>query len=425
MKAFSLNSSIITQLFISVTYFRTMLEIIKQSHSSTTSILHTEALHASSISESLESISPANPSTCESIHEAILLNSEFYFFAVLTGIIFAKPGEYSKSITKINIRFRTWSWFIVIALIVSVIWFFYNAIAGVIDTSSSSSLRAVDFINSCAYAAQAIVVLPAIEYVRRVIIAKREVNYAVFKQHFEYSVNLSWKFLYFWIVVAILFACLTGYANSEYLTLVINICSTIFTFVIIMPSNLFLMGILSFLIYEQRVSRQLMEETLKDIADETLTVEKYFTVREEMETRDRAAPINLMLLSCIVSVIAGLSTLFWVFVDENDKMIGNISYQIFLLIAVFGRPYAVILMVLVEIVGVNERAERIPSTFAKYTWQSTPDQSVRFSLYMAAKEFPLGSMIVFMRPSKFELVTQVVSSIVGVIFAAFWAIFFA
>ena len=307
----------------------------------------------------------------------------------------------------------------------SIIFFFYVAIAIVINTSTSSSLRAVEFINYCALALQAVVVFPAIQYVRTVIVAKREVNYEVFKQHFEYSVKLSWKVLVFWIILAILFAILKGFADSEYSSLVLNICQQVFTFLIIIPSNMFLMGILSYLVYEQRVSRQLMEETLKDLSDETLTVEKYFAVREDMETRDRAAPINLILFSCIVSVIAGLSTLFWVFVDVNEKLIGYILFQIFVFIAVYGRPYAVILMILLEIVGVNERAEKIPALIAKYSWQSTPDQTIRFSLYMTVKEYPLGSMIVFLRPSKFELLIQVVSSIVGVIFAAFWAIFFA
>ena len=394
--------------------------------SSTNSILHTKDLTVSSNSESQESSSPPdNPIKCDCIHEAILLNSEFYFFAAVSGIIDPKAGDKSNSITKLNIRYRLWSRFIIVGLLFSIIWFFYSAIVGFLNTSNSASLRTLNFITNCAFALQAIVVFPAIGYTRAVIVAKRDVNYGDFNQNFAYSVNLSWNFLRFWILLSMIFVCLNGYASSEYTTLVANVLSQIFTFLIIIPSNYFLMGILCLLVYEQRVSRQLMDEVLKEINDETLTVDKYLSVRESMEMRDRAAPINLMLFSCIISVVAGLASLFWLFMNENDNVAVDILYQIFVLIAVYGRPYAVILIILFEIVGVNERAEKIPSTIAKYKWQSSLDQSMRFSLYMATKEYPLGSMIINLRPSKFELITQVVSSIVGVVFAAFWAIFFS
>jgi hypothetical protein len=44
--------------------------------------------------------------------------------------------------------------------------------------------------------------------------------------------------------------------------------------------------------------------------------------------------------------MVGLSVLFWRFEEENDKMAADIAYQIFILIAVYGRPYAVILIIL-------------------------------------------------------------------------------
>jgi hypothetical protein len=79
---------------------------------------------------------------------------------------------------------------------------------------------------------------------------------------------------------------------------------------------------------------------------------------------------------------------------------------------------------LYEITQVNEIYEKIIATLARKDWTRTVDQSSRFGVYIAAKEYPLGSIIFFVRPTKFELLIQFASSIVGIAIAIFWAIAF-
>ena len=89
---------------------------------------------------------------------------------------------------------------------------------------------------------------------------------------------------------------------------VVNISiEALFFLVLQFPPNMLMMGILCFLVYEQRLSRQMMDGILTDIDSEQLSLKKYFFVRQDMEKRDQGSPVNLILLSCTVNVVVGLT----------------------------------------------------------------------------------------------------------------------
>eukprot|EP01036_Dinobryon_divergens_P030043 gene30043-39234_t len=388
-----------------------------------TSIDIESPIHPPSISaaESLELTSsvPADPPViCDSIYAALVLNPNYYFLAAMSGLIVPIANDYPKSMTTFKwFRFRIWSIFL------SAGCYFVVAILYVAAfPSAPDNYKAESFFLNFSLALQFIILYPAIKITRKIILAKREIVVNDFNEHWKYAIQLSSKVFAFWTLLSII--------NTIVLTLSPRVDydadsatrEAVLYLILHVPPNTFMMGLLCFLVYEQRLSRQMMDGILKDLDCEKLTLKKYFSVRGDMENRDQASPINLILLSCIVNLAVGLSLIYWLYVELDDKDVSDNALNSFDVIATFGPLYIFIIVFLLEIIGVNERADKVVPSIAKYNLESEVDQTYRFGIYMTAKEYPLGSMILFARPSRLQLLTEIGSSIFGICISIVWAL---
>ena len=361
-----------------------------------------------------------SPVTCDSIYAALVLNPDYYFLAAMSGLIVPIANDYPKSMTTFKwFRFRIWSIFLSAGVYFMAAILFVTAFP-----SDPNDLKAENFFLNFSLALQFIILYPAIKITRKIILAKREIIVNDFNEHWKYAIKLSWKVFAFWTFLSILnIVVLTLSPRGSY-TAETAIVQAIFFVIFHVPPNTFMMGLLCFLVYEQRLSRQMMDGILTDIDGEKLTLKKYFSVRGNMENRDQASPINLILLSCFVNLAVGLSLIYWVYVVLGDKDVSDNALNSFDVIATFGPLYIFIIVFLLEIIGVNARADKVVPSIAKYDLENEEvDQTHRFGIYMAAKEYPLGSMILFSRPSRLQLLTEIGSSIFGICISILWALF--
>ena len=198
-------------------------------------------------------------------------------------------------------RFRMWSIFI------SAGWFFGLAIYVTTFPYYPDNYKALYFFIYFSLALQFIILYPAMTIARKMILAKREIIVKNFHEQWTYALHLSWKIFAFWTLLSILDSIIFSVSDDIQRSVVNISIEALFFLVLQFPPNMLMMGILCFLVYEQRLSRQMMDGILTDIDSEQLSLKKYFFVRQDMEKRDQGSPVNLILLSCTVNVVVGLT----------------------------------------------------------------------------------------------------------------------
>jgi hypothetical protein len=110
-------------------------------------------------------------------------------------------------------------------------------------------------------------------------------------------------------------------------------------------------------------------------------------------------------------------------ISSYPQLLLFIFGEIFYVISGFGRQIIVLIVILLEVVKVNDIADQLLKIIVKSEWPEK--EMIRLNLYVAMAECPTGSTIFYFRPSKFQLMIQIVSSIIGMGIAIFWAIIFA
>jgi hypothetical protein len=383
--------------------------------------------------ESGFSPSPLNPNQKdeereepESIRDIICQTKKFYRWACITGIIMP-DNSYSSSTSfffkYIVVKFRFWSFYMHFALLFQTIFMIFYLFYYVVTKDKHDSERKIIIttVQSIGFVLQNFLLYPAIVYLRKEILAKRDkVDKEVYMEAMNYAISVGRYIFVVFTILELTFVALecSFVASGNALFSTLLIIGIIFFFT---PANFFLLGLLTFLIYEQRLSLHTMKTVEKRIVEKDFSYSEYFLARESIDKRDRMTPINWLLSAGMVNTFLAILLLF--VISEYKTEIILIFGDIFFILSGFGRQIVVLVVILFEIVKVNEIADGLLKILVKSEWFNK--DVIRLNLYVAMKDCPMGSTIFYFRPSKFQLSIQIASSIVGMGIAIFWAVIFA
>lgn len=352
------------------------------------------------------------------VREFLTQNKKFYVYACITGIIWPNGSDNAAhSLTKHNLRYRIWSCYLVTALFASTM---IMLIVGILLLGYTQDVGGAVFCETIGMVLQNIVLYPAVVYLRREMDNKRDIDVAVYTQAFDYGLVIGRRVF---IVCMLLLISLTV-ANivkiqkdpSPYADMLVIVYALLLT-----PTQYYLCGILAFLVMEQRVSLHTMKSLQAAAESETLTRHDYFVAREGIDSRDRHTPINLLISSAMINFIISL-LLFFAMADVKMSK-GFLCLNIFYVFAIFGKQFIMLVIILLEVVKVNEKCDMMVKSIAKYDWGGgvEANERQRLSLYVAVKEYPIGSTIFYIRPSKFQITIHLLSMILSAAAAVFWA----
>jgi hypothetical protein len=379
-------------------------------------------LNESPIIPLVENKIPDFDSPPTTLSEIICANRTFYRWSCLTGII--QPDNSYQSTNfffkYFVFKYRFWSFYLHFALIFQTIFMVVYLIYYATTSNDSDRKTVLTIVESFGFVLQNILLYPAIVYLRREISAKREhIDVEVYNNAMHYAVNIGRNVLILFSILLLTFVALEISFLDKSATFSILLIIGIIVF--FTPTNFFLLGLLSFLIFEQRLSLHTMEDVRNRIVDKQFSYGEYFLARESIDKRDRVTPINWLLFAALINTILAIILIF--IISEYHQRMILIFGEIFYILSGFGRQIAVLIVILLEIVKVNEIADSLLKLLVKAEWPE--NELVRLNLYVAMKDCPMGSSIFYFRPSKFQLMVQIVSSIVGMGIAIFWAVIFA
>lgn len=357
------------------------------------------------------------------VRDFIAGNRKFYRWACLTGIIMPDNSYQAKSffMKYIVVKFRLWSFYLHFALLFHTIFMIAYLIYYAVSYKDSDRRTIVTIVESLGYAFQNILLYPAIVYLRREFSVKREeIDIKVYTEALNYAVDIGRKALIFFSILLFTFLALeiAHLDKGAFLSVVLVVGIVVF----FTPTNFFLVGLLSFLIFEQRISLHTMGNVRNKIITKEFSYGEYFQARESIDKRDRETPINWLIFAAFINTCLAILLLFVIGEYGKQKLL-FIFWDIFYILSSFGRQITVLFVILLEIVKVNEIADSLLKLLVKSEWIGKEIQ--RLNLYVAMKDCPMGSSIFYFRPSKFQLMVQIVSSMIGMGLAIFWAIIFA
>lgn len=355
------------------------------------------------------------PPSC--LRDVIARTPKFYRFSCLTGIIKPVSGDNTGGCTNWNLRFRLW----VQAL--HILFFLQTVIVvpyAVLEFAYfDAKLYEIIIVAACfGIFVQNILLVPAVMYLRKELTASRTIDLNIYNQAFQYSMirgrilfcALTLLLLLFLILIAVGVGGAAGMGTFAIL------------FALFLPSNCFLTGVFAFLVMEQRLSYFAMRDAESMVDNRTITRKSYFLIRESIDYRDNLSPTNwlvsaafLSTLLMVVIIIAAHEVEDW----DLLEMLGAVA----LVVSVFGRQIVVLIMYLYQMAHVNAVAESMLEKTARADWDD--DNLRRLDLYVLMKEFPMGTTLFFYRPSRFALLLEMFSAVIGLGIAIFWAFVFA
>ncbi len=143
--------------------------------------------------------------------------------------------------------------------------------------------------------------------------------------------------------------------------------------------------------------------------------------RESIDKRDQTSPINWLISCAVLNSIICIVLIFCLDGITAPTVTLSAAYLFYILVG-YGRQIIILLVMLIEIAKVNEVHDNMIEAIAKVSWKDM--ETEKLSLYIALKEYPIGSTMFFYRPSKIQLMLQMASAVLSVLFAIFWAFVF-
>ena len=354
------------------------------------------------------------------LREFIVANHNVYRFCAITGILTPVTGDNQKnSLTKHNIRFRFWYLYLHLFYLFG---FFFFMVEGVESMVFDPQYDLLLFCEYFGVALQLILIVPVVLFLRYEINTKREIDEVLYIEAFSHGIKLARRVFVVLIVLSFIFYAfavvyLPASGGVKFLYFLVYT-------VVLSPLSFFLTGIMAFLIVEQRISLRTMERVRARAQEERLTHEEYFEARESIDSRDRLTPLSIIAFTALLNMLFCFLLMFAIKRKIHTK--AGVIFNIIYVLSNFGKQPVVVAAILKEIVKVNEIAEKMIAFISRYRWFATDSSdSNRVSLYIATKEYPIGSTIFYMRPTKFQVYVQVFSLMFGVGSAVFWALVFA
>ena len=175
-----------------------------------------------------------------------------------------------------------------------------------------------------------------------------------------------------------------------------------------------------FLAVDAKISVNLFEEAIIEAKQQTLTIDKFNLIRQEVDRRVNA---SFWMNACLV-VIAICNTLaFNVLLyslppSSNELAYKSTIYELFL----FAKEFLFLIIVFYVTAQVNEKADELTSYLAKNMWTCVEDKTVdhmRLVIYVAALDSPITFPLAGYRYKRIDIVIQlgtiVISSLIPII----------
>ena len=392
--------------------------------------------------------------------ELIQTNKEFYHFASWTGIIYPVMNTDTSelldrdshgTLTAIGVNsprvLRICQCWVVVFNVLAIVYVLYNIIGDLLpqhDNAFNLFLMSMDTIISIV-PVLAMIIGNCI--VRGNILHNRKVfdGYSLNKTQIEAAIArgilISWRLLIGFAILLAIFVIAQSInveaqvGFSDRITAVA--VSTTFLDIVV---YVFGVGIYGFLVVEQRISFATMQHIQKHAIDGTLTDKMYIRIRMDMKRRDQQSPLNWVFTGTAVSVGLGGGLLCAAILGGN--LLQHTTLRLFITYVVFIVSYeiVIILVLLYAILKVNEMSEDLLNKFSMRPIDDilsisgdgeTGDQDGvvydvetarrmdekrfrRLELYLVMREHKVGTRIWSYRPTKLQLLLQMLS-IIGLV----------
>ncbi|RYG99722.1 hypothetical protein EON65_50015 [archaeon] len=358
-----------------------------------------------------------SPPNC--LRDIIAKNKDFYRFSVLTGVIKPLKGENpSYSFTNLNLRYRTWVYYLHCGLFLSSL---TMIIYGIVALASPGAEKYASVIIAEVFGilVQNVLLYPVIIFLRRELASSREIDTEVYNESMSYAMHLGRNLF---LALTAMMICFIGFVVSVQPP-DIGWLFGLYLIFIFTPSNCFMTGAFTFLVMEQRLSFHAMQGAEKQVMDRSLTPSLYMQIRESIDYRDKLSPLNWLMAAAVFNTICAMVLIGSLGAAVESETEIDIFGGVMFTLSTFGRQILVLLMLLNEMANVNALSETMLHKLVQDAWGD--DKIMRFDLYILMKEKPLGSSLFYFRPSKWTLLVQIVSAVTGLIVAIFWAFVFA
>lgn len=382
--------------------------------------IDTALTRPSNVSKFLDTdVISASQTVHRSLRDFLLANKDLYFFFCRTAIIWPRAAEGPKVGTRTNFRYRAWVSFLYLC---SLALLAYLIVMAIVYSASHDSvtLEMIEFSVTYGLMFQLLLIPPGIYYIQRLIDAPAVIIIDIYREAFDYAMvyanRLRWCLYGLVFIYAVVINLVYNYNYP--IAFVGNFFATGLMFG---PLCVFLIGMATFLVAEQRVMLKKMDMLLCDIQKNTLTVEDYFLVRTNLSDHNRDVPVNILVFTATANTILFFIIVYSLVGFPQSPLPDVVAFLSICVIV--GRQTLVLFTYLLEVSQVNTIAEECVTAVARHQWKGR--ESHRISIYIALKEFPLGSKVFGFRPTKGEIFFQLGSTVVGILLAIFWALVFA
>eukprot|EP01031_Cornospumella_fuschlensis_P035159 gene35159-42584_t len=353
------------------------------------------------------------------LRDIIAKNKDFYRFSVLTGVIRPLKGENPNySFTNLNLRYRSWVYYLHIGLFLSSL---TMIVYGIVALASPGAEKYATVVIAEVFGilVQNILLYPVIIFLRRELASSREIDTEVYKESMSYAMRRG-RYLYGSLTILML--CFISFVVSVQPPAIGWLFGLYLVF-IFNPSNCFMTGAFTFLVMEQRLTYHAMQKAEKQVLDRSLTPTIYMQIRESIDYRDKLSPLNWLMAAAVFNTLCAMVLIGSLGAAIESESELDIFGGVVFILSTFGRQVVVLLMLLNEMANVNALSETMLHKLVNDAWSD--DKIMRFDLYILMREKPLGSSLFYFRPSKWTLFVQIVSAITGLFVAIFWAFVFA
>ena len=365
------------------------------------------------------------PDVYNTLREYLVSNKDYYMHACISGIIWPTGKDNLKhSLTKYNLRYRVWAIYLHLTLTISTLGIIIFGFIALFDYNTDQS-AVVLFCQTVGIVIQNLVLYPAVVYLRKIIDTKRSIDPDVYNTAFGESMIIGRRMRWFCMICLLAYATLVVTSLSSDDSSPLTIFIIIIYIILLTPTQYFLCGILTFLILEQRISLHTVRMLGNAVEKQELTRASYFEARNSIDERDRQTPISILIFYALINFVLSLILIFTFNESGIEMTTLSLIMYIFYVAVIFGKESVVIVILLLEIVHVNEKCDTITKNIARNEWGDTDTLEVkerqRLAVYAAVKEFPAGSTIFYIRPSKLQVTIQLLSMVAGAMAAVFWA----
>ena len=177
------------------------------------------------------------------------------------------------------------------------------------------------------------------------------------------------------------------------------------------PPTAMLIGILTFLVMDQRYSYyMLLEMRQKALSNEVIDT-VYLSIGKRLEERDANSPLNFMVGVAIVIILLCSITIIYYNTSVGDSVSIHASSTI-LLTYFASRGVTVLLVALYYMKDVNDMADQLLYQVERRMSTEIIDEKMRLrrlELLAMMKHYRIGSTVFYQRPSTTQLVVQLAS----------------